>query len=146
MTNEILRVTNLNPVTGKYESGFNPNHYYQITGTGFGSKAVPSYYDNFENRPVGAVGSSVGELVWSQSTGSSIATLNPHSGTKAISHNFALNDFPKVYKNLSNTKQLYFSCWLHFSGTVAAGSVWKFGRVGSGTYKVLYKQSNPVIV
>ena len=119
-----------NPATGKLESLFNINDYLTVSGSGFGTKTESVYYDDFENRAVGSVSGNVGSLNWSISSGSSIATSNPHSGTKSVIHNYASNDFPKVYKNLTGKTGLTLSCWLHISGTVSAGTVWKMSRVG----------------
>jgi len=121
-----------NPTTGKLQWDFNINDYSTIVGTGFGAKTESVYYDDFESRALGSVGASVGELNWSIQAGSSISDSNPHSGTKSIIHDFSANDFPKVFKNLSGKTGLTLSCWLHISGTVAGGAVWKFARVGGG--------------
>ncbi len=123
-----------NPATGKLQWDFDINDYATIAGSWFGTKTESVYYDDFESRSVGAVSGSVGSLNWSLSTGSSISTSNPHSGTKSVVHNYSSNDFPKAYKTLSGVnRNVYMSCWFFFSGTVAAGTVWKLGRVGYGT-------------
>jgi len=127
---DINPVLQRNPATGKLESLFNINDYLTVSGSGFGTKTESVYYDDFENRVVGSVSGNVGSLNWSISSGSSIATSNPHSGTKSVIHNYASNDFPKVYKNLTGKTGLTLSCWLHISGTVSAGTVWKMSRVG----------------
>lgn len=131
MTTRNLAAWHRNPATGKLQWDFDINDYLTITGSGFGTKSESVYYDDFESRTVGAVSGSVGSINWSISAGSSVSTANPHSGTKGIQHNYASNDFPKAYKQLSNANRVYMSCYLYFSGTIAAGSVWKMGRVGS---------------
>ena len=104
-----------------------------IAGTGFGTKSTTSYYDDFEARETGATGGSIGDLVVSNSGGSSISTAVAHSGSKALSQDYSSESFPKIYKSLSgSSRHVYMSCWLRWSGSVAGSTVWKFGRVGAG--------------
>lgn len=121
-----------NPATGKLQWDIKAGDILSIDGTGFGSKTESVYYDDFESRTLGAVSNNVGSLNWSSQNGSAISSANPHSGTKSITHNFSVNDFPKVYKNLTGKTSLTLSCWIHISGTVSSGAVWKFARVGAG--------------
>lgn len=105
---------------------------YLITGTGFGTKTSTPYYDDFEDRPTGAVGGTIGSLVVSTNTGTTIDGAVAHSGTKSLRHDYSIVDFPKIYKNLNNTSKVYFSCYLKFVGTISGGAVWKMARVGAG--------------
>jgi len=120
-----------NPATGKLQWDIKAGDILSIEGTGFGAKSQPAYYDNFSKANIGAISGGVGSLIWSNANGSSIAAEG-RSSENVIKHNYAVNDFPKVYKNLSGSNdRLYMSCYLKFSGASTGVSVFKHGRVGS---------------
>lgn len=105
-----------------------------ITGTGFGTKNGTAYFDDFEDRSVGAAGGTIGDLVVSNNAGTSIVNTDSVSGSKALSQDFSVEDFPKIYKALSGAQsRFYMSCYIKWSGTVTGSTVWKFGRIGAGT-------------
>jgi len=118
------------PATGKLDSIFVESEYYIINGAGFGTKTTTPYYDDFETRVAGATGSSVGSLQVSNSSGATISTVAPRSGTKCLQNDYSLQRFPKIYHALSQrSNRVKFSCWFRFDGTVTGGSnVWKFLR------------------
>lgn len=104
-----------------------------INGSGFGTKSTTAYYDDFETRSTGQVGTLVGSLDISNTTGVQIITTNTYSGVKSLSAtNYNTNTFPKPNLPLSgNNTRVYASCRLYVAGDVTATAVWKMWRIGS---------------
>ena len=111
-----------------------PSGNYAIQGAGFGSRpSVTPTFDDFESESVGAVGSSVGNLSVSFEPGMSIVDAGSYSGTKCLSHDFSVNDFPKLYRALSGLQPKgYMAQHVKVTGSNSESTVYKYGRVGAG--------------
>lgn len=119
---------------GIFTEWYNPIDYHFLTGS-FGAKAVSDVvYENFDTRPVGTISGDLGRLKQRVPGGGSIASSITFSGRKCWSQNYAVNDLPEIYVQLSPTQRAYHACHFRFSGTITGTSCsWKFGRVGTNT-------------
>lgn len=103
---------------------------FTITGSGFGTKSsgVP-LFDNWESSSAGPTGSNAGQLYVSTSTGVAITNSISRSGTKCLTHDYSVNDFPKAFRTFA-TRSRYarMSCWWRWTGSVESVSVWKLTR------------------
>jgi hypothetical protein len=71
-----------------------------------------------------------------------IATASPRSGTKYLSHDVSLADFPRYHKPLSGTNtRHYLSCGFKF-GSLADVHIFKFSRVGANAVYTGNPQAN----
>lgn len=116
---------------GRLQSRFNLSDYYLISGSGFGSKALPyDYYDDFQSRTSGAVVADIGRLVVSNKSGATISATGSRAGNKCFQNDYNVQRFPKAYiPLLSRSNNVKFSCWFKFEGTTTGGTnVWKFLR------------------
>lgn len=111
-----------------------PAGNYVIQGSGFGTRpSVTPTFDDFETESVGAVGETIGNLSVSFEPGMSIVDSGSYSGTKCLSHDFSVNDFPKLYRALSGSQPKgYMSQYVKVTGSNSASTVYKYGRVGAG--------------
>jgi hypothetical protein len=120
---------------------------YTITGSGFGTKATNSqFFEDFESEPVGPITTFQSDLNSNgASQNTSISNSVFFSGSRALAHDFSLEDFPKIYKPLSGTRtRAYLSCNFQIVGNILNTNtiVWKLGRIGTnGVYVGVPKAS-----
>jgi hypothetical protein len=134
------------PATGKFT--------ITKSGGGFGTKPTGTpYFDNFENRTVGAASSNslggTAGLNISNPNYVSIANTGSYSGTKVVKMDYAAASvaaaqipdpssnllFPKIYRELGTPSRYgYAAFWIKWTGSGGAGgNVWKFSRFTSGS-------------
>jgi len=107
---------------------------YTITGTGFGAKFIgAATFDNFESESVGAASSPIGNLKSGNVTGTTISEIDSNSGSRCLSHDFSVNGFPKIYRELAGARAKgYMSLHVKWSGSNTSTTIFKYGRVGAG--------------
>lgn len=109
---------------------------WEFTGSGFGTKSSTAYFDDFESRALGAIGTTLGSLQTPGNSGFAIQNTNSYSGAKALTaSNYAGNPSPHPYMPLSGTAtRFYGSCRTYLTvGTAESGKVYKMPRIGAGT-------------
>jgi len=114
---------------------------YAITGTGFGAlDQTAQMFDDFELEDIGAIQDFKSELVRNNKyAGLNITDSKFVSGTRCISNDYSLGDFPELYVPLSGlTKRAYLSCHIFIDGSfdytgTGGRPVWKFARIGAGS-------------
>jgi len=128
----------LNPATGLLDPLYDASQFYQLNGSGFGSKNNEVvFYQDFEgvanntNIPIGQNAGGTG-LVLREGGGSSIINTFSHSGSKSWRQHYTGNQFPKVGVDFANAhRKIVHSCWWRFKTNSMGGVIdWKLARAG----------------
>ena len=137
-----------NPVSGTLESGYNPEDYIYVEGSGFGTKAynTPITWETFDGTDGQLVSAYNPAWVgYNGQVGGLISTLNPRFSGHQSAYNVATrNGFDTNYKTNTARKgrTRYLSYWVrvNYREDIEAGQI-KFGRVttsaasgGGGVY------------